>query len=90
MKRIHVFLTALGILAVTGIVVVALVMMGKTNDQDRFSVTGSGTVYAKADIANLEVGLRTGVKTTAAEATKDSTDKMNAIIGAVKALGIEE
>jgi len=90
MKKIYVFLTTLGILAVTAIVIIALVMAGKTNNQDRFSVTGSGTVYAKADIANLEVGLRTGVKKTAAEATKDSTDKMNAIIAAVKSLGIEE
>lgn len=90
MKKNHVFLASLGILAGAAIVIIALVMLGKTNEQDRFSVTGSGTIYAKADIANLEVGLRTGVKATAADATKESTDKMNAIIEAVKSLGIEE
>jgi len=90
MQKTHVFLTTLGVLAVSAIVIVALVMANKVNNQDRFSVTGSGTVYAKADIANLEVGLRTGTKKTAAEATTDSTNKMNAIIEAVKALGIEE
>ncbi len=90
MQKTYVYLTTLGVLAVAAIVIVALVMTNKTNEQDRFSVTGSGTVYAKADIANLEVGLRTGVKATAAEATKDSTDKMNGIIGAVKTLGVEE
>ncbi|MDP2943987.1 MAG: SIMPL domain-containing protein [bacterium] len=90
MKKTYVFLTTLGVLAVTAIVIVALVMADNVNNQDRFSVTGSGTVYAKADIANLEVGLKTGTKKTAAEATTDSTKKMNAIIEAVKALGIEE
>lgn len=90
MKKVQVFLVTLGVLAVSAIVIVALVMANRINNQDRFSVTGSGTVYAKADIANLEVGLRTGTKKTAAEATKDSTDKMNAIIAAVKALGVED
>ncbi len=90
MKKTYVFLVTLGVLAVTAIVIVALVMADNVNNQDRFSVTGSGTVYAKADIANLEVGLKTGTKKTAVEATTDSTGKMNAIIEAVKALGIEE
>ncbi len=90
MKKTYVFLATLGILAVTAMVVVALVMALKANNQDRFSVTGTGTVYAKADIANLEIGLKTGVKKTAAEATTESTTKMDGIIGAVKALGIEE
>jgi len=90
MKKIHVFLATLGVLAVTAIVIVALVMADKVNNQDRFSVTGSGTVYAKADIANIEVGLKTGTKKTAAEATKDSTAKMNDIITAVKSLNIDE
>lgn len=90
MKKIHVFLAALIILAVSAIVIVALVMANKTNEQDRFSVVGSGTVYAKADIANLEVGLRTGAKKTAAEATTDSTNKMNEIVTELKKLGIED
>ncbi|MFA5109577.1 MAG: SIMPL domain-containing protein [Patescibacteria group bacterium] len=90
MKKTHVFLATLGVLAVTAVVIVALVMADKVNNQDRFSVTGSGTVYAKADIANIEVGLKTTVKKTAAEATKESTIKMNDIITAIKDLGIEE
>ena len=90
MKKTNFILATLGILAVAAIVIVTVMMALKANDQDRFSVTGSGTVYAKADIANLEVGLKTGVKKTAAEATTDSTNKMNAIIGAVKSLNIEE
>jgi uncharacterized protein YggE len=90
MKKIHVFLSTLGVLAVTAIVIVALVMADKTANQDRFSVTGSGTVYAKADIANLNIGLNTGAKKTAAEATKESTNKMNEIVAQLQALGVEE
>lgn len=90
MKKIHVFLAALLTLAVTAIVIVALVEANRVNEQDRFSVTGSGTVYAKADIANIEVGLKTGAKKTAAEATTDSTTKMNNIIAELKKLGIDE
>lgn len=90
MEKRQTFITALVILAVTAIVIVTLVSVTKKNDQDRFSVVGSGTVYAKADIANLEVGLKTGAKKTAPEATVDSTTKMNNIIAELKKLGIDE
>jgi hypothetical protein len=62
----------------------------KNNNQDRFSVVGSGTVYAKADIANIEVGLKTSTKKTAAEATAESTDKMNKITAELTKLGIAD
>ncbi len=90
MNKSQIFLATLVSLAVTAIVIVALVMANKTNNLERFSVNGSGTVYAKADIANLEVGLKTGAKKTAAEATVDSTNKMNSIIAELKKLGIED
>jgi len=90
MKKTHLFLATLLILVVGGIVITALAMANKTNEQDRFAVTGSGTVYAKADIANIEVGLKTGAKKTASEATLDSTNKMNDIINELKKLSIDE
>jgi uncharacterized protein len=90
MKKAQFILAVILILAVTAIVMTALYMSHKTDVQDRFSVVGSGTVYAKADIANIEVGLRTGTKKTAAEATTDSTNKMNKIIEALKKLNIDE
>lgn len=90
MKKSHIFLGTLLILAVAAIVITALALANKTNEQDRFSITGSGTVYAKADIANIEVGLKTGPKKTAAEATSESTKKMNEIIVELKKIGIEE
>jgi len=91
MKKGTLFLASLGIIAIAAIAAIAIVTANdQQNDQDRFTVNGSGTVYAKADIANITVGLRTDVKKTAAEATKESTEKMNAIINSLKDLGIED
>jgi len=89
MKKAYIFLSTLGILGVAAIVIVALVTANRINNQERFSVTGSGTVYAKADIANLTVGLKTEVKKTAAEATKENTTKMNDILKELKGLNID-
>ena len=90
MKKAHVFLSALGILVIGASFVLAFYFNNQKNNEDRFSVSGSGTVYAKADIANITIGLKTETKKTAAEATKDSTEKMNEIVKAVKDLGVEE
>lgn len=89
MKKSNVFLVALGILAMSAIAIVSVIEANKTDVQDRFTVSGIGTVYAKADIANMTVGLKTEVKKTAAEATKENSDKMNEITKVVKDLGIE-
>lgn len=90
MQKTYTFLATLVILVVGAIVIVSLMTTNKINNQDRFSVSGSGIVYAKADIANINVGLKTGVKKTAVEATKESTNKMNSIIAELKKLKIEE
>lgn len=90
MKKEHAFLSALGILVLGASFILAFYFNNQRNNEDRFSVVGSGTVYAQADIANITIGLKTETKKTAAEATKDSTEKMNEIVGAVKDLGVEE
>ena len=90
MKKSQLALAILIILAVTAIVIYALFTVKQNNSQDRFSVVGSGTVYAKADIANIEVGLKTDTKKTAAEATTESNDKMNKIVNELKKLNIED
>jgi len=56
----------------------------------QFSATATGKVFAKPDIANLTVGIKTEPKATAAEAVKDNTKKMNEIIEALKKMEIEE
>lgn len=90
MKKTKIIIPGLIIIAATAISITAIVMALKSNNEDRFSVTGSGTVYAKADIANIQVGLKTDTKKTAAEATADSTAKMNKINDELTKLGIED
>jgi len=90
MNKNQIILPIVAILVVAGIAATAIVMNDRTNNQDRFTVNGSGVVYAKADIANITVGLKTDTKKTAAEATVDSTEKMNNIIAALQDLGIDE
>ncbi|NCN25234.1 hypothetical protein COT94_04055 [Candidatus Falkowbacteria bacterium CG10_big_fil_rev_8_21_14_0_10_37_14] len=89
MNKTNFSLAVLLIIAVSTIVVTALWKSGQTNSEDRFSVVGSGTVYAKADIANLQVGFKTETKKTAAEATTDSSKKMNGITEVLKKLDIK-
>lgn len=90
MQKITAFLISLLILTIGTVLAVAFVMTNKNKQEDRFSVVGSGTVYAKADIADINVGLKTGAKKTAAEATQESAVKMNNIIAELKKLEIEE
>lgn len=90
MNKNQVILAIVAILVVAGIAATAIVMNDRSNNQDRFNVNGIGIVYAKADIANITVGLKTATKKTAAEATVESTEKMNKIVEALQALGIED
>lgn len=90
MNKNQIILPIVAILVVAGIAATAIAMNNRSNNQDRFTVNGSGVVYAKADIANITVGLKTATKKTAAEATVESTDKMNKIVSALQELGIED
>ena len=53
------------------------------------TVSGEGKVYAKPDVALVNLGVNTTGKTTQDVITRN-TDKMNAVIAAVKTLGVEE
>lgn len=90
MKKTNFILAIIGILVIAGVSITAIIMSNQTNNEDRFSVSGSGIVYAKADIANISIGFSTGLKKEAVEASKESADKMNAIIEALKDLGVDE
>lgn len=90
MKKTNFFLALIGILVLAGVSITAIVMSKQTNNEDRFSVSGSGIVYAKADIANINIGFKTDVKKEASLASKESTEKMKSIISSLKDLGVEE
>jgi len=86
-------------IVITLLVLGILVFMGwemryqyKTFEQqnaNQITVSGEGKIYAKPDIALVNLGV-SSKSNTVAEVTKSNTDKMNAIIEAVKALGIDE
>lgn len=90
MKKSAFILSLLGLLVLATITALAIIIPNRLNNQDRFSVTGSGIVYAKADIANITIGFKTEVKKEAAVASLESAEKMNAIIEVLNDLGIEE
>jgi hypothetical protein len=58
-------------------------------NQNQITISGQGKVYAKPDVAVISLGVTTQA-TTVADVTKSNTDKMNAVIDAVKNLGVDE
>jgi len=58
-------------------------------NQNQITVSGQGKVYVKPDVALVSLGV-TATGSTVADVTKANTDKMNAVIAAVKALGVDE
>ena len=58
-------------------------------NQNQITVSGQGKVYAKPDVALISLGVTTQA-TTVADVTKQNTDKMNAVIAAVKKLGVAD
>lgn len=89
MEKNKFILNFLLIIAVAAIVIVALNVADIDDQQDRFTVSATGKVFAKPDIANLTVGFKTETKDTAAEAVEENSEKMNEIIKALKKLDIE-
>lgn len=85
----------LAILLVAGILVMILgeviykVEVINQQNQNQITVSGEGKIYAKPDVAFLNLGVKT-TATTVAVVTKSNTDQMNAIIEAIKALKIDE
>lgn len=90
MKKTNFILAIMGILVLAAVSITAIVMSKQLNNEDRFTVTGSGLVYAKADIANINIGFKTEVKKEAAQASLESADKMKTIIASLNDLGVAE
>lgn len=58
--------------------------------QYQVTFTGHGRVFAKPDIAQVTLGVRTDRRPTAVKAVTENTEKMNQVIAKVKELGIED
>ena len=88
MKKISALILGLAILTLGAVAIVSLVNRDKTDDY--FTVSAEETIYAPADIANLEVGVRSGVKPSPQAAATESNDKTNNIIAELGKLGVEQ
>jgi uncharacterized protein YggE len=95
-----------GVLKWVGVVVLALLglfLVAKTlntfaerdyigkavRDRDLITVNGMGKVTAKPDLAKVDLGMYSDAQTVAA-VQSDSTAKMNAIIDALKKMGVKD
>ncbi len=54
------------------------------------SFTGEGRVFAKPDIAQIQLAVKTDRSKDAVAAVKSNTEKMNAVIAKLKELGLED
>ncbi len=95
-SRPLVFLTAVGLIALA--IIAAPMLSGApravraadaTNGEHTISVTGTGKVTVKPDVADVNLGVTTQANTAKA-ARDDAATKMNAIIAALKNLGIAD
>ena len=85
-------LTAILVMGVLVFFVGQIILQQKSLDlQNQYQITvpGQGKVYAKPDVALVSLGV-TAQGATVADATKSGAEKMNAVIDAVKKMGVDE
>lgn len=86
-----IILAIVGILAISGIVIVSILRDKIVSSQYRsVTVTGQGRVSYQPDIAILNLGVQIDKAASAEEALNQLNAKMIAIVSAVKALGVDE
>jgi hypothetical protein len=85
-------LSGILVLAVIGLIVGSLIYQFQSlpqNIQQDLSVSGTGKIYAKPDIALVSLGVKTQALKSQ-DAVNQNNEKMTAITKAVKDLGVEE
>jgi uncharacterized protein len=82
------------ILIVLGLVAICIVSLLREKivnpNMNQVSVTGQGKVYAKPDVAQIVIAVKTDQVKEAAQAVQQNTEKMNKVISKLKELGIAE
>lgn len=79
------------VICLSGLGIVSLVRDRIVNPyRYQVSFTADGTVFAKPDIAQITLGVRTDRKKTAVLAVQQNTELMNKVVAKLKELGIEE
>jgi len=88
MKHLGIFIL---LLAVFALCIISLLRDRIVNPNlDQVTITAEGRAFAKPDIAQVVLGVTTPRKATAAEALKDNSTKVNAVIAKIKAAGVED
>ncbi len=82
-------LSILGVVASAAVLTMPAWFMRSRQPADRFSVDGTGRVFAPPNIAEITLGVRTEKAQTAQVATKENVEKMNRVIEAIKKAGVE-
>jgi hypothetical protein len=88
MKHLIILLAILGFIAM-GIVSVLRERIVNQNEY-QVSFSASGRAFAKPDIAQIQLAVKTDRQKDAVTAVKSNTDKMNAVIAKIKQAGVEE
>lgn len=80
----------LGLMSLTGCATTPAAAQDGADGQPRtISVVGNGIAYGAPNIATLQIGVQTR-STDASQAVEGNNQKMNAIVAAIKGLGIED
>lgn len=90
-NRLYFLVLAVGILLLIllGVSAYSINKTAAGNTPREISFSGEGKVYAKPDLAIVQLGMSSEA-TTSEAVVKDNTDKMNAITAAIKALGVAD
>jgi len=90
-NRLYFLVLAVGILLLIllGVSAYSINKTASGNTPREITFDGEGKVYAKPDLAIVQLGM-TSEATTSEDVVKKNTDKMNAITAAIKALGIAD
>ncbi|MBU1131502.1 SIMPL domain-containing protein [Patescibacteria group bacterium] len=82
---------ALIVLGLVAICIISLLREKIVNPQDyQVSFTAEGRVFAKPDIAQIVVAVKTDRVKEAVQAVQNNTEKMNLVVNKIKEFGIEE
>lgn len=81
-------LSILGVVTSAAVITAPSWFMRSRLPEDQFSVTGEGRIFAPPNIAEISFGVITE-KPTAEQATRENATKMNRVIEAIKAAGVE-
>jgi len=88
MKHLIVMLMVLGLIAIGIISLLRERIVNPTDHQ--ISFTAEGRAFAKPDIAQIQVAVKTDRVKESIKAVKQNTEQMNKVVNKLKELGIEE